>query len=107
MATTANTTGITLSGIGKVKSALDNYRAAVIKKCNVSATAAQVQAAIKGSTSENTLKAMANAIDTKMKDYIRQLNQYDNLLDEMKSSYVSNDQNNSSFTDVSKKISEA
>lgn len=104
MATTASTTGINTAGLSKIKVALEAYRNAVSRKCNVSATTAQVQAAVKGTSSEATLRQMALAIDTKMKQYISQLNQYDKLLDSMKSAYSTNDQSNSSFSEVTKKL---
>ena len=104
MATTASTTGINTAGMSKVKVALESYRNAVAKKCDVSATTAQVQAAVKGTSSEASLRTMAVAIDTKMKAYIAQLNQYDKLLDTMKNSYTTNDTNNTTFSEVTKKL---
>ena len=107
MATTASTTGINTGGINKVKSALDDYRKAVQKKCDISATAKQVANAIKGTTSEATLKQMALTIDTRMKQYINQLGQYDQLLDQMASSYNKNDEGNTTFVEVTKNLENA
>ena len=106
MATTASTTGINTAGLSKIKSALNAYRNSVSRTCNVSATAAQVQAAVKGTSSERTLKQMAAAIDAKMRQYISQLNQYDRLLDTMKGAYTTNDSANTSFSEISKKLNQ-
>ena len=104
MATTASTTGINTSGLSKVKTALGAYRQAVSKKCDISASTKQVTAAIKGTSSEATLRQMALTIDTKMKQYIAHLGQYDQLLNQMASSYNRNDQTNTSFTSVTKSL---
>jgi hypothetical protein len=104
MATKSSTTGINTEGIGKIKSAIDAYRKAVSKKCDVSAKASLITSAVKGTTSEQTLKQMALAIDTKMKEYIRQLDQYDQLLDSMKTLYTANDESNTSFSEVTKNL---
>ena len=107
MATTANVTGIQVKGIPNIKIAIDNYRKAVKKKCDISAKASVVSNAIQGEASEASLKALAAAIDAKMQQLIKQIDQYDELLDSMKGNYASNDANNDSFNSVAKKINEA
>ncbi len=107
MATTANTTGIQVKGIPNIKISIDNYRKAVKKKCDISAKASLISNAIQGDASEASLKALAAAIDAKMKAHIKQLDQYDQMLDTMKGNYSSNDTNNDAFNSVAKKINEA
>jgi len=106
MATTANTTGINVTGIQKIKEALTLYRKTVAEKCNIQASAKILDNAIRGEVSQKSLETMAAAIDTKMKSYINQLDQYDELLNQIQTSYAKNDAENQTFDAFTKQLSE-
>ena len=91
--------------ISKIALALENYIAAVNKKCNMAASQTQIEKAIKGTASETSLTKMYNTIDSKMKSYLNLLDQYTKILSTMKASYQKNDTNNTTFSDISKKYS--
>ena len=104
MATTSSTTGINVNGISKIKSALDSYKSNVKKHCDLAAKKSIIEAAIKGTSSEATLKTMYNQIDANMKKYLTQLNQYTTILDTLKTKYASNDKGNTSFSDITAQL---
>lgn len=104
-AKTTQTYGINVNKISKISTALDNYKAAVKKKCNMAASKAQIEKAIKGTASETSLTKMYNTIDVKMKSYLDLLDQYTKILATMKTSYQKNDTNNTTFSDITKKYS--
>lgn len=104
MATTSSTSGINVNGISKIKSALDSYKSGVKKHCDLAAKKSLIESAIKGTTSEASLKTMYNQIEANMKKYLTQLNQYSAILDTLKSKYSSNDKGNTTFADVTTQL---
>ena len=101
MATSANTvTGISKSGVSKIKSALDTYISEFKKACNVGAKPNVIQAAVKGTNAEAQVKQMATAINTKMENLVATLAQYKTQIDSVYSQYQAADANNTKFTNV-------
>jgi hypothetical protein len=102
MATTSTTKGINVSGIEKIKIALNDYKKKVESSYELKAKQSIIQSAIKGTESEASLIAMYTQIDLQMENYLKQLDQYNQILDTMKDSYAKNDAGNTSFTDILK-----
>jgi hypothetical protein len=95
--------GIKLSGIDKIVSSIDNYKKAVSAKTHVAANNANIQKAIKGTTSEANIKQMLQLINSDMKGLLVRLDQYKGALQELKTSYKTNDTNNATFVNTYKR----
>lgn len=103
MATTSSTTtGISANGIAKVKSAINNYVEHVQKGISIAASTANIEKAIKGSSSEASLRQMNKDITVTLGNLLNNIKLYNNQLDTILANYKSNDASNATFTNVSK-----
>ncbi len=100
MATTAKTTtGINVSGLNKIVSAIDSYKSNLNKSSiAVNASVANIQQAIKGSTSEKDITKANTLLTANMKAMLDNLDQYKTMINQVISNYKSNDAQNTSFT---------
>lgn len=106
MATTAasTTTGISASGITKIKNSINLFVAGMQNGISVAANTANIEKAIKGSSSEASLRQMNKDITAELGRLMNALKEYNTTLDNILASYKSNDTNNATFTNVSKGI---
>ena len=88
------TGGINIAGIPVIEQDLTNYINGVINKCDLAAPVSLIQRALKGSSSEEQLVAMYENIENTMESYVRQLSQYNTVLDNMRQTYETQDKNN-------------
>lgn len=96
--------GLDTTKITKMQNALTNYQNTVKKSINFSVSRANINKAIKGTASENSLIKLNQAIDKKLESYMDQLNQYATILSELKSTYAKNDAGNTTFANMTKNI---
>ena len=89
--------GININGISSILTAISNYKTKVQKACDISAKKSLIESAIKGSSSEAKLKQFTTSIQTSMVNHIKQMNDYEKILNDVKASYKQNDANNASF----------
>ena len=104
MATTGSTVGINTAKISSMKKALNDYIAAVNKNVEIAASRANIQKAIKGSSTENSLMELNKKIDAEFAEVTSKLNQFSSILDEMKTEYSKNDTSNTTFAEVANKV---
>ena len=106
MATTSKSTtvGLNVKGIDKMVDSINKYQSSIKKHCDLSAKNSLIHSAIQGTKSEATLKTMLNEINTKLENYISELNQYETILNGLKAEYVKNDSGNATFTTISNKL---
>ncbi len=97
-------TGLDTTKITKMQNALTTYQNAVKKSIDFAASRANINKAIKGTASENSLMKLNKAIDTKLESYMVQLNQYATILTNLKATYSKNDTGNTTFADMTKNI---
>lgn len=104
MATTASTTttGISESGITKIKDSINEYVTEIQKTALIGENNANIESAIKGSSSEASLRQMNKDISADLARLVSSLKEYNVILDNILASYKSNDTNNATFSDVSK-----
>lgn len=105
MATTSSTTkGISAAGVTKIKNSLNSYVEGVQRAISISATTAQMEQAIKGSSSEATLRQMNRDITTELGRLFNVLKGYNTTLDNILASYKSSDTSNATFANVSRSV---
>ena len=106
MATTAasTTTGISESGVTKIKNSIDSFISGVQKGISVAANTANIEKAIKGASTEASLRQMNKDITAELSKLMNALKDYKTMLDTVLTSYKTNDANNATFTNVSKGI---
>ncbi len=90
--------GLNTAKISAMEKALTDYITAINKNVNIAANRANIQKAIKGSASEASIIALNKQIDTQFADLVNKLNQFKNILAEMKETYTKNDASNTSFS---------
>ena len=88
------TIGIDINGIAKMQSAITNYEKAMKRDIKIGATANQINQAIKGKDTQNTLRQLTSQIQVKIKSQLGQL----------KSQYSNADKNNSVFYTATKEL---
>lgn len=98
MATTSSTTGINVSGISKIEDAIKAYRNKIKKSFDLTQKKAQVEAAIKGTGSEQDLKKYMTHIDEQVKAYLKYLDDSIDQLKGINAKYSSNDKQNKTFS---------
>ena len=104
MATTGSTVGINTAKISAMQKALNDYIASVNKNAKIAASRANIQKAIKGSASENSLIELNKKIDAEFEELTSKLTQFSTILDEMKNEYTKNDTSNSTFSSATGQI---
>lgn len=98
------TIGIDINGIAKMQSAITNYEKAMKRDIKIGATANQINQAIKGKDTQNTLRQLTSQIQVKIKSYLGALNQFNTQLGQLKSQYSNADKNNSVFYTATKEL---
>ena len=91
MGTTAkkvDTVGINTAGIAKIKDALEKYKANVKKHTVVGATKAQIEKAIKGTSSEAAFKTAATGLDSAVEDLLSYVAAYEKNLTDLLNEFV-------------------
>ena len=94
------TTGINTDKVGSMQEEMDDYMKRVKNKIDISATSSQVERAIQGTSSEKTLKAYAKAIDAEIDKFVNQLSGYKTQLTQVKSTYIKDDNANTTFSNA-------
>ncbi len=89
--------GININGISSILSAITTYKNKVAKACDISAKKSLIESAIKGSSSEAKLKQFTTSIQTAMASHLKDMNDYEKILNDVKASYKKNDTSNASF----------
>ncbi len=105
MATTSSTTtGISAIGVTKIKNSLNSYVDRLQRAISISANTAQIEQAIKGSSSEASLRQMNRDITTELGRFLNVVKEYNTTLDNILASYKSSDTSNATFANVSRSI---
>mgnify|MGYP002627378715 CR=1 FL=1 len=99
MATTSTTTGINVSGIPKINSALESYKAKVKKQADsIGAKTAIIKQAIQGDKTLANLQTGLTSINNQIQELLKSLNVYSDYLNsQLKSTYQKHDASNESF----------
>lgn len=98
------TIGIDINGIAKMQSAITNYEKAMKRDIKIGATANQINQAIKGKDTQNTLRQLTSQIQVKIQSYLGALNQFNTQLGQLKSQYSTADKNNGVFSTATKEV---
>lgn len=98
------TIGIDISGIAKMQSAITNYKNAMKRDIKIDATSSQINQAIKGKNTQNTLIQLTNQIQSKIKSYLKGLDQFSTQLGQLNSQYSKADKNNEVFSSAVKEV---
>lgn len=103
MATTSSTTtGINAAGVTKIKNSINQYVENIQKGISVAASTANIEKAIKGSSSEASLRQMNKDLTMTLSNLMNNIKQYNTMLDTILANYKSSDASNATFTNVSK-----
>jgi ABC-type Fe2+-enterobactin transport system substrate-binding protein len=108
MATTAKVTnkvvGINTSKISSLQKSISSYIGYVKKQTDISATAKEIQVAIKGSASEASLKTLATQLNTNLVNYLKYLDQFSTQLGTITSTYKKADASNTTFSTATSQL---
>ena len=98
--------GIGSKGIKEINSSLQNYTDVLRSSSqNLQSTTGRVKKAMAGSRSINTFKQMEVSIAEEIVRCARKIEEFQNVLQSTLANYEKADQNNTVFTNVSKKVS--
>ena len=101
------TTGISEAGIPKIVAAVSAYKEVLTKKVSLTETDKQVQAAIKGITSEADFKTMLADIQRQMLALVNKLDKLtETVQGGVKSQYATDDANNQTFSNAAKSFNQ-
>ena len=101
--TTIDVTGINTNKIATIQTAITDWKKA-IDAANISLASKNINAALKGSTQQNEIKKLAQAVDSYTKTLTTVLTEYNTALDSVKTAYVKNDTSSTSISSVTASI---
>jgi len=93
--------GINIAGIEKIKTALKEYTSGIEQANDLQLSTTTIQAAIKGTQSEDDLNKSLKKIQELITSYLGVLSNYDDVLTQIEQAYKQNDSDNQEFYDVS------
>ena len=98
MATTPTTTGINVSGIPKIKTAIETYKSKVRKVAEgIGTKKSVIHAAIQGDATLKNLSLRLDDVEAQVKKLLNDMNLYTDYLDKLKGNYKTHDKSNESF----------
>ena len=98
MATTTTTTGLNVSGIKRIKDAIDTYRSKVQKvAADVGVKKTLIHKAIQGDATINNLALRLDDVEAQVRSLLKDMDLYTGYLDQLKGAYKSHDKGNDSF----------
>ena len=98
-------TGINKAGIDKIKNAIDAYVKDIEAARSVAANQTNIEQAIKGASTEASLRQMNKSITASLSSLLARLNRFKTTLDNVYASYQKQDASNTAFTDAAKQAS--
>lgn len=99
--------GLNTSKIEEMKQAIKDYKQSVDGISHVSASAKDVQKAIKGTTVENDIKTLTDALYNSANSLLATLDRYVTILDEAAAAYKANDESSTSIKNVTDTITKS
>ena len=98
MATTTTTTGLNVSGIPKIKTAISEYKKKVIKVAgDIGTKKSVIHAAIQGDATLKNLALRLDDVEAQVNKLLKDMDLYSDYLDKLKGTYKSQDKANESF----------
>lgn len=97
-------TGINTAGITKMQQAVQDYKNSLVKLTNISATKAEIQAAIKGTSVEAQALALFTTIDSQISGLFKSLDQFQNRIASLANNYSKFDTSSNTISDATKSV---
>lgn len=97
-------TGINTAGIAKMQQAVQDYKNSLVKLTNISASKAEIQAAIKGTSVEAQATQLINTIDSQITALFNSLDGFQNKISSLANNYTKYDTSSNVIKDVSSSI---
>ncbi|MCX4248768.1 MAG: hypothetical protein OSJ65_03280 [Bacilli bacterium] len=93
-------TGINTAGIAKMQQAVQDYKNSLVKLTNISASKAEIQAAIKGTSVEAQATQLVQTIDSQITALFSSLDGFQNKIASLASNYTKYDTSSNVIKDV-------
>lgn len=101
---TYSLSGINTNNCYKMKNAVITYKNYLKNRTDISATNAQIHAAVKGTQVEGQIKILAQTIETKIKALYSELDAFSRALDSVVAAYKKQDSSATAVSDVTGSI---